>query len=136
MKIPVIILAGVVAAGLSASLFLEKRGECVEVKVEIADTPEARQLGLSGREVLDENEGMLFIHETPGSYGYWMKDMNFPLDIVWLGEDMKIIGAMENVLPESYPEAFYPPQPVRYALEVNAGWVKKNNIQTGNKICR
>lgn len=121
-----------------AALFIFLRPaiqNCVYIAVEIVDTPQTRQQGLSGREFLSENKGMLFVHEQPGLQGYWMKGMKFPLDFVWLGDDMRVVGTEENILPETYPKVFYSPQPVRHVLEVNAGWVQKNKIKAGDKIC-
>lgn len=86
---------------------------------EIADTKEKRGLGLSGRPALPADGGMLFVFDQPGNYGFWMKDMNFPIDIVWLDANKKIIGTTKNLQPKSYPQIFYPPAPIKYALEIN-----------------
>src|SRR3989339_720000 len=64
-----------------------------------------------------------------GVYHFWMKDMNFPIDIIWIGEDYKIVYIKENALPESYPEKFNPNQPALYVLEINAGMVSENEIK-------
>src|SRR3989344_7332267 len=61
-----------------------------EVKVELALTPEEQTQGFSGRSGLGENEGMLFVFDTPGKYGFWMKDMLFPIDIIWLAPDSRV----------------------------------------------
>ena len=89
--------------------------------MEIANTDAERTQGLSGRASLPAGTGLLFVFESPGKYGFWMKDMNFPIDIVWLGDGMLPVGIEKNVSPDSYPQVFYPPVPVRYVLEVNAG---------------
>lgn len=103
-------------------------------KVEIADTPEKRQQGLSGRSALGDGTGMFFIFDKSGQYGFWMKDMNFPIDIVWIDENYKIVDIDKNLLPETYPEIFYPDQPVKYVLEIPAGAVDKYQVATGTMI--
>lgn len=87
--------------------------------VEIADTPEKRKLGLSRRPALPADGGLLFVFDQPGNYGFWMKDMNFPIDIIWFNANKKIIGTTKNLRPKSYPQIFYPPAPIKYALEIN-----------------
>ena len=131
----VILSLSIIAAMALYSFLRPAIQNCVYIAVEIADTPQARQTGLSGREMLGENTGMLFVHENPGIQGYWMRGMRFPLDFVWLDDDMRVVGVEENISPETYPEVFYSPNPVRFVLETNAGWVEKNNILIGDKIC-
>lgn len=91
-----------------------------EFKVEIADTEAKREQGLSGRASLPPGEGMLFEFAADTKPAFWMKEMNFPLDIAWLDPDFKIIGVERNVAPATYPQTFSPPRPIRYVLEVNA----------------
>lgn len=106
----------------------------VKLEVEIAETDAARARGLSGRAALSENQGMLFVFDEPGQYGFWMKDMNFPIDIVWINEDWHIVGVTAEISPESYPEAFYPPRPIKYALEVNAGFTVTHRLTIGTPV--
>lgn len=91
------------------------------INIEIADTNAERMQGLSGRESLETGRGILFIFPESGLYGFWMKDMNFSIDIIWLNGDLQPIGIEKNISPDSYPQVFYPPVPVKYVLEVNAG---------------
>src|SRR3989344_3566574 len=102
--------------------------------VETADTPEERARGLSGRASLKEDEGMLFIFKEPGRYPFWMKDMLFAIDIIWIDENFKIIGIEENLSPDTFPRAFSPSEPVKYVLETSAGWSKKNSIRVGDNV--
>ena len=104
------------------------------IELEIADTEESRTLGLSGREKLEEDTGLLFVFEKPGYWGFWMKDMNFPIDIIWLDQNFRIISIKSNVIPESYPEIFYPDALTSYVLEVNAGVVVKEGIKVNDTI--
>jgi len=103
--------------------------------VEIADTPATRTKGLSGHKQLKENEGMLFIFDSLGQYSFWMKDMNSPLDIIWIKEN-KVVGFAENAPPAgNAPLTIYtPPQPVDKVLEINAGSIKKLGIKIGDTI--
>jgi len=108
------------------------------LKVDIALTPEAQQRGLSGREKLKEDEGMLFIFDHMDKYSFWMKDMNFPLDIIWIaGEDLRdlrVVYIKKDAKPESYPETFSPAKNAKYVLEVNALFSEKNNLKEGDKV--
>jgi len=103
--------------------------------VEIADTLRSRAQGLSGREKLGEQNGMVFVFTIPAKYGFWMKDMRFPLDIVWI-RNGKVTGIAENVpAPEgsnlNLPN-YYPPDSVDMVLELNAGAAGKAGLKTGD----
>jgi uncharacterized membrane protein (UPF0127 family) len=91
------------------------------INVEIADDVLERTRGLSGRESLSEESGLLFVFEEPGQHGFWMKDMNFPIDILWFDEEKRLIYTEEDVSPETFPETFHAPEPSLYVLEVNVG---------------
>jgi uncharacterized membrane protein (UPF0127 family) len=112
--------------------FISVKGTTVSVRV--ADTPEKREQGLSGTSPLLPNTGMLFIFDTPGTYGFWMKDMNYSLDMLWIGSDKIISHITENATPESYPEVFTPETPVLYVLEVPAGFAKEHSISVGDVV--
>lgn len=105
-------------------------------KIEIADTDDARSKGLSGRSTLARDEGMLFIFQTKDTYSFWMKDMQFPLDFVWLDGDT-VVDITENVpvpLTATYAPAFRPKQAVNQVLEINAGEIKRVGIKVGDKV--
>jgi hypothetical protein len=104
------------------------------LNVDLAITPEAQAEGLSSRGTLDKNEGMLFVFPQPGRYPFWMKDMNFPLDIIWIGEDLKVVYIQKNALPESYPESFTPEKNAKYVLEVSEAFADKNNLKEGDSV--
>lgn len=108
-------------------------GQDEPIAVEIARTPEARVQGLSGRAGLPPNTGMLFVYEEADRYGFWMKDMNFALDMVWIA-DGEVVAITENVQPESYPKSFYPPKPVTMMLEVEAGTAAERGWETGDRV--
>lgn len=103
------------------------------LSVDISDSDCKRVLGLSGKTSLNE-EGMLFVFNEVGNHGFWMKDMNFPIDILWIGTDYKIIGIENNVSPDSYPKSFGETYLAKYVLEVQANFSLKNKIKLGDKI--
>lgn len=104
------------------------------LRVELAKSEEEKIRGLSGRETLEEDKGMFFIFDKPGFYSFWMKDMLFPIDIIWIDENYRIVDITENALPESFPATFQPKTPAKFVLEVNAGWAEKNDIQINDTI--
>ena len=105
-----------------------------KIKVEVVATPEARVLGLSGREGLKEDEGLLFIFPNSAAHLFWMKDMKFSIDIIWLDADGRVVYIKKNARPESYPEVFKPEQNAKYVLEVLAGFSDKNNLKDGDGV--
>jgi uncharacterized membrane protein (UPF0127 family) len=105
----------------------------IMVYVDVARTLEEKAKGLSHREFLREDEGMLFVYTEPSYYGFWMPDMFFALDIIWFNEHLVVVDITENVTPESYPEKFRPKVPAQYVLEVNSGYTKKYGITVGAK---
>lgn len=100
----------------------------VTIPVTIADTPDERELGLSGTEYLKEGTGKLFVFDTPGLYGFWMKDMAYSIDIIWIDADLRVVSISKDISERSYPEVFYPPTDIAYVLEVNSGFSTKHNI--------
>jgi uncharacterized membrane protein (UPF0127 family) len=105
------------------------------IAVEVAMTPESWEKGLSGRTSLAANTGMLFVFNRPDIWGIWMKDMLFPIDIVWLDITRKVIKIEENVAPETYPAMTYEPAtPARYVVELPAGTVKNIGITVGEGV--
>lgn len=102
------------------------------IQIETADSPSERQLGLSGQKSIDENSGLLFIFDNNSVDNcFWMKEMNFPIDMVWMNENKEVITVTENVTPNSYPETFCPTQPAKYGLEIATGQASVLGIQPG-----
>jgi len=101
--------------------------------VEIVDTPETRQQGLSDREGLAPKTGMLFVFQEPDFHGIWMKDMQFPIDIIWLDGELIVVDTAPNISPDSFPTIFYPSAPASYVLEVGAGVVERYGMRIGAK---
>jgi len=107
-----------------------------QLKVEVAVSDKAKAKGLSGRLTMGENQAMLFVFKEPVKIGFWMKDMHFPLDIVWI-LDQRVVAITKKVPVEKNNQnlkIYYPPQPINYVLEVGAGWTDKYHIKIGDKI--
>ena len=104
------------------------------VHVDVADTPALREKGLGGRAGLAEGQGMLFVFQQDGLYAFWMKDMSFAIDIIWLNSDGKIVYRAQSVSPDTYPQAFRPDSPSRYVVELPAGFAKEYNLHIGDQV--
>lgn len=105
-----------------------------EIFVGIADNDASRAQGLSGRESLQENEGLLFVFEHPDRYGFWMRDMYFAIDMIWIDSGKQIVHIESSVEPETFPKVFRPEGDALYVLEVNAGFSEKHDIEVGDHI--
>ncbi len=103
-------------------------------KVDVVDSAYLLTKGLSGRESLSFNEGMFFVFQKPDKYGFWMKDMLFPLDIIWIDQNFNIVHIENVVVPETYPKIFTPESDSLYVLEIKAGEVQKLGIKIGDKV--
>lgn len=106
----------------------------VPVRVSVADDPALRTKGLSGVESLRANEGKLFVFDTSSKHGIWMKDMRFPIDILWIDENLRIIHIAERIDPSTYPTIFAPEQDARFVLETNAFFVDSFRISVGDSV--
>ena len=107
-----------------------------EIFVEVADTLKKRSLGLGKRTFLKKGWGMLFVFEKRKPYRFWMKDMQFPLDIIWL-DNHRIVHIIHNAKPANSrgePEVMTSPVPVNFVLEIAAGRAAKLRLKTGQRI--
>ena len=107
---------------------------------ELANTPELRTKGLSERDGLDSQTGMLFIFDNGSATAFWMKGMRFPLDFVWIGHDCTVVDVTEEV-PNQPPDTSNSSLPLyrsaaeaEYNLEVNAGEVERLGISVGDSV--
>ncbi len=99
------------------------------VAVEVANTPQSRAQGLSGRASLQEGTGLLFDFFAAGEYGIWMKNMRFSIDIVWANDT--VVTVAHGISPSTYPQSFHPRAPARYVLELPAGYAAAHGIAEG-----
>jgi uncharacterized membrane protein (UPF0127 family) len=104
------------------------------VHAEVVDTDVLREKGLSGRTGLPQGEGMLFVFDHADTWGFWMKDMLFPIDMIWVGPQDIVVTIKSDVAPDSYPQSFYPTSPAIYVLEVPAGFAVQHGIADGTKV--
>lgn len=106
--------------------------------VTVAQTPMEQARGLSGRESLGKNEGMLFVFPKPTLPTFWMKDMRFPIDIVWIASGT-VIGIEKNVDPqigvsEEELRLYTPPAPVESVFEIAAGEAERTGSTVGTAV--
>ena len=104
----------------------------VSIKSEIAVTPSERKLGLSHRKLLKKGRGLLFIFEEEGYHSFWMKDMNFSIDILWIDAKKKIVHIEHSISPKSFPKSFSSKTKSQYVLEIPARYSSENNIKVGD----
>lgn len=91
-----------------------------KLPVWVANDTFEQQLGLSDTFCLPPGQGLLFEFSQTEVQKFWMKDMNYPIDIIWLDDTLKEVGRVKNADPKNYPDIYSSPQPVKYVLEVNA----------------
>ena len=136
----VILIIIIAAAGaMKVGEYAQNHGKVVignaEIKVEIADTPEEMQKGLSNRDNLGGNKGMLFVFSEPGQPVFWMKDMRFSIDIIWIqGDEIVDIAPNLPVVAGEFLSTYTPREPANYVLEVNAGFAKEHGIKAGDRV--
>ena len=108
----------------------------VVLTVEIAATPADQQKGLSDRDSMASDHGMLFVFNSEAMWGFWMKGMRFSLDIIWFDTQKHTVFIEQN-LPPCAPQScpiYTPPVNAMFVLEVNAGFVKAHNIAIGDSF--
>ena len=106
------------------------------INVELADSFAARTRGLSDRESLDQDSGMLLVYPSAREgFGMWMRDMNFALDIIWM-HDGEVVCMVEGAEPDDSldREVYECPHVANYVLEVNAGVVESVGLELGDEI--
>ena len=107
-----------------------------KINLTVAKSEKDRMKGLSGRNSLPEDQGMLFLFEKKGEYGFWMRDMKFNIDIIFI-DDNNVVNIVENA-PSSVQApnltVYYPSAPVNRVLELNSGGSKKYGIKKGTII--
>ncbi|MDR5701971.1 MAG: DUF192 domain-containing protein [Armatimonadota bacterium] len=109
----------------------------VTVQVEVADTPEARELGLMCRTSLPKDAGMLFLFEESRPWAFWMKNTLIPLSIAFVEESGRVVDIQDMDVeadPTNPVRTYAPPVPVRYAVEVNRSFFRRSGITVGARM--
>ena len=104
--------------------------------VAIAGSEKEREIGLSETKSLDQNQGMLFLFNNPGYYSFWMKNMKFPIDIIFINND-QIVTVRDNaqiIKAQENPIFYTPTQSSDKVLEIQAGLSEKYNFKIGDKV--
>ena len=108
----------------------------VSIPVEVSDTPEKRSLGLGKRDKLENGWGMLFVFEKRIPHSFWMKNMRFPIDIIWL-DNQRIVELAENVPPPQEgesPKVMEPRLPSNFVLELESGRARALGLNVRQKL--
>ena len=134
----------VILLGISYYSFSRYNEDTVDIngyifKVELVQSSEATSLGLSGRESIAHDEAMLFIFSDKKIRSFWMKDMNFDIDLLWIDDNQivaweKNMPAWQNVKADYDLPVYNSPQPIDKVLEIRAGLIDELNIQIGDTI--
>jgi uncharacterized membrane protein (UPF0127 family) len=137
IKISLIVIALIIFLYLGNNNFFQKNSSKAvidgkEFKLEVVSNNKERERGLGGRESLCENCGMLFDFKNPGKYSFWMKDMKFTLDIIWISGN-EIVYIAKDVSP-NYQETIISQTSADKVLELNGGTCEKFNFKIGDKI--
>jgi hypothetical protein len=98
----------------------------------VAQTPEQHATGLMFRTEMAQQEGMLFVFNTPSQQCFWMKNTLIPLTAAFVADDGTIVN-LENMQPQT-TQSHCSVRPVRYVLEVNQGWFAKKGIRAGAQL--
>lgn len=119
----------------SNGVFITDGKHSEEISLEIANTQQSILNGLMFRKSLGKNEGMIFELPKLQKNSFWMKNTSIPLDIIFLDENFKVIGSVENATPHS-EELLYPNTdlPCKYVVELNAGMVNRLGIKVGTSL--
>jgi len=110
-------------------------GETIEA--EVAETPEKLLFGLAFRDQLPPNTGMLYIFESNGLHRVRTKEFRFPVDMIWVDESHHVVHMVEGASPcEKDPCPFFgpPPEPARYVLETEAGFIQRVGVANGDEL--
>ena len=106
------------------------------IKTEIKITPQQQQIGMMYRTSLPHNRGMLFVYQQPQAIPYWMENCNFPLDIIFIGANHKVVEIVDNAPPcRTAPcPTLGGTRPALFVLEINGGDAAKHGIKIDSQL--
>ena len=125
---------GMNTSELSTVTIRASSGGKVRVRVEIADNPWGRVMGLRGRESLPENRGMLFVHSEEQQLTFTMADTPIPLSIAFIDSERRIIDIQDMKPLDDEPPGYESAEPAQYALEVNKGFFDERGVKVGDRV--
>jgi uncharacterized membrane protein (UPF0127 family) len=143
----VIIIFGLLLVTFGAVVFFQFNSKAAMVKtngkvtinkqafnVEVVKTPKDQQVGLTKYNGLKDDQGMLFLFEQPEMLTFWMKNMKFSIDIIYINNDT-VVSVIHKAPPAgNEPSIYKPDSPADRVLEIKAGLAQKYNIKTGDKV--
>jgi uncharacterized membrane protein (UPF0127 family) len=104
------------------------------INVEVPENGQKKEIGLGGRPCIGADEGMLFVFSQPGQPNFWMKNMKFPIDIIWIDENKIVTKVDANIAPSTYPKTFNSEKPAKYVLELRANRAQQLNIADSTQL--
>lgn len=133
-----VILAVALWPSPGSSVAFQVGGDRIVFGCEVADTPSERATGLMDRESLPADECMLFVYQEPANLTFWMKNTLIPLDIVFIGEDHRVLNIWEAVPEPGVDDAdltrYNSLGPAKWVVELNFGLCELNGISPGTEV--
>ena len=134
-----VVFIGLAVVSIAVALAIYEQGNVDTLRLskgtyhlEVATTDAAQQRGLGGRRKLAQNGGMLFVFSAQSQQCFWMKDMRFPIDIIWADSSKRVTRIEHDLSPATYPHEYC--APAQYVIELNAGTADNNGLKTGQKL--
>jgi uncharacterized membrane protein (UPF0127 family) len=134
-----LVIALAIVGGVSACQaeprvgIVAKEGQEIAFKVEVADTPAKREMGLQYRRELALDRGMIFLFPREEPQSFWMKNTPIPLDMIFISAEQRIVGIVENAAPFSL-EARSVSDGSKYVLEINGGLSRRYGFAAGDRV--
>jgi uncharacterized membrane protein (UPF0127 family) len=131
------VVTGAVSAAFAAPAAIPLKlpsGKTFQVELMVRD--EDRAMGLMFRSSLPQDRGLLFVFDRTDFYGFWMKNCRFPIDMIWLDEEKRVVHLAEAVPPcRTDPCPVYEPlRRARYVIELNAGQARREKAVVGATV--
>jgi hypothetical protein len=132
-RMSAVLLAAAIACGDAPTAVLHGAQGPVTVRLEVVDTEPARVKGLMFRPSLPDGSGMLFVFDEVRDHAFWMKNTFISLDMIFIGEDLQVVGVRAETVPQS-TATVSAGVPSRYVLEVPGGWAARHGVERGTRV--